>query len=672
MGYGSVFTLLAEFRKRFGFSETELGIITAVGFFAGFVAQIGLARYADRGYTKHLIWAGIASATFGMLALTVADQYWQFVAARTLLGLGSGAVAPALRRLIISRDPEHLGENLGKLTAMEITGFVLGLPLQRYWPRSSIFAPRSSRWPSSTPCWPSRLLGLDLSTPGSTEERLPVRSLLKMKGIQIGLLLGVAIYITIGIFEAVWAVLLDDLGAETWLVGCQFVGVHHSDDRPGPARGAPCARTWSALHNQVDHRRRHGGHVDLWLDQQSVDRVGRIAVSCGGRRLLVPGCSGTDRCGSRLPSSLRRRRGYSAHRARSPVDWWLALAAGPYDEWGPRPLFTAGVAIMAIMVLLRLPGRPAMNQITESVSLEREGDVALVVVNNPPVNALSSHVRQGIFDAMTQAQESDATAIVLICEGRTFIAGADITEFGAGMGSGASLSDAQQAMENNTKPVVAAIHGTALGGGLEVGAVWSPAASPIGSAEALECGLINEIVDDLRSGAIAFANRAVAEQMPLLRIRDRDDKLAGADQKMFDDFRASIARKTRGFMAPEHNIKCIEAAVNLPFDEGMKREGELFGEVLSSVQSSAQQYYFFAERQALKIPDVPRDTPGTGHQQGWHPGRRHHGRRYRHELRQCRHARGHRRTRPGCPRPWPGRCAQELRTFGLPRAVRHR
>ncbi|KAG1648193.1 Peroxisomal bifunctional enzyme [Nymphon striatum] len=167
-----------------------------------------------------------------------------------------------------------------------------------------------------------------------------------MKGIQIGLLLGVAIYITIGIFEAVWAVLLDDLGAETWLVGCQFVGVHHSDDR-----------------------------------------------------------------------------------------------------------------------------RPAMNQITESVSLEREGDVALVVVNNPPVNALSSHVRQGIFDAMTQAQESDATAIVLICEGRTFIAGADITEFGAGMGSGASLSDAQQAMENNTKPVVAAIHGTALGGGLEVGAV---------------------------------------------------------------------------------------------------------------------------------------------------------------------------------------------------------
>ncbi|KAG1648191.1 Peroxisomal bifunctional enzyme [Nymphon striatum] len=249
MGYGSVFTLLAEFRKRFGFSETELGIITAVGFFAGFVAQIGLARYADRGYTKHLIWAGIASATFGMLALTVADQYWQFVAARTLLGLGSGAVAPALRRLIISRDPEHLGENLGKLTAMEITGFVLGLPLQRYWPR------------------------------------------------------------------------------------------------------------------------------------------------------------------------------------------------------------------------------PAMNQITESVSLEREGDVALVVVNNPPVNALSSHVRQGIFDAMTQAQESDATAIVLICEGRTFIAGADITEFGAGMGSGASLSDAQQAMENNTKPVVAAIHGTALGGGLEVGAV---------------------------------------------------------------------------------------------------------------------------------------------------------------------------------------------------------
>ncbi|MEZ5342199.1 MAG: enoyl-CoA hydratase/isomerase family protein [Acidimicrobiales bacterium] len=108
-----------------------------------------------------------------------------------------------------------------------------------------------------------------------------------------------------------------------------------------------------------------------------------------------------------------------------------------------------------------------MTAITETVSLEREGDIALVVINNPPVNALSQHVRQGILDGVTQAAESDATAIVLICEGRTFIAGADITEFG-GPPKGPSLQAAQSALEDCSKPVIAAIHGTALGGGLEV------------------------------------------------------------------------------------------------------------------------------------------------------------------------------------------------------------
>ncbi|MCP3910570.1 MAG: 3-hydroxyacyl-CoA dehydrogenase [Actinomycetia bacterium] len=291
-----------------------------------------------------------------------------------------------------------------------------------------------------------------------------------------------------------------------------------------------------------------------------------------------------------------------------------------------------------------------MTAITESVRLEREGDIALVIIDNPPVNALSHHVRQGILDGVTQAAQSDATAIVVICDGRTFIAGADITEFG-GAPKPPSLQAAQDAMENCSKPVVAAIHGTALGGGLEVAlcahfrvAVESakfglpevklgllPGAGgtqrlprvtgvakalqmvtsgdPIGTSEALECGLIDEVVDDLRAGAVAFAQKVVAEGRALTRIRDRSEKLADGTPELFADFRKGIARKTRGFLAPENNIKCIEAAATLEFDAGVARERELFGEVMASTQSAAQRYYFFAERAAAKIPDVPSDTP---------------------------------------------------------------
>lgn len=294
-----------------------------------------------------------------------------------------------------------------------------------------------------------------------------------------------------------------------------------------------------------------------------------------------------------------------------------------------------------------------MAALTESVSIENHGAVAVITVNNPPVNALSHHVRTGIVDAMAAALADDAvTSIVLICDGRTFIAGADITEFG-GAAQGKSLQEAQAAMENSTKPVVAAIHGTALGGGLEtamaahyrVGVATAkfglpevklgllPGAGgtqrlprvtgvakalqmmtsgdPIGADEALECGLISAIVEDLQAGAIAFAEKAVAEGWPLVRIRDFDEKLADArdNPEIFDTFRAGIARKTRNFLAPEYNVQCIEAAVNLPFDEGIKRERELFTELMTGTQSAAQRYYFFAERMAAKVPDVPKDTP---------------------------------------------------------------
>jgi 3-hydroxyacyl-CoA dehydrogenase len=291
-----------------------------------------------------------------------------------------------------------------------------------------------------------------------------------------------------------------------------------------------------------------------------------------------------------------------------------------------------------------------LNAVT-TISLE--GDVGVITLNSPPVNALSAPVREGIVLGIKAALTDPAVkSVVLICEGRTFIAGADITEFGRAP-VGPSLFEVQDIIENATKPVIAAIHGTALGGGLEVAltchyrlAVPSakcglpevnlgllPGAGGtqrlpriVGAAKALEMmttgqhvgakaclamGLVDELAEEgtLRETAIAFARKVIAENRPLKRVRDLEDKVQ-ADRKnpaLFAEFRKANARKFRGFMAPESNIKCIEAAVNLPFDEGIAVERKLFVELMTGSQSAAQRYVFFAERQAAKIPDVGDD-----------------------------------------------------------------
>ncbi|HSL52401.1 MAG TPA: enoyl-CoA hydratase-related protein, partial [Candidatus Deferrimicrobiaceae bacterium] len=295
-----------------------------------------------------------------------------------------------------------------------------------------------------------------------------------------------------------------------------------------------------------------------------------------------------------------------------------------------------------------------MTAISQSVDLDRRGRVAVLTVNNPPVNALSQHVRQGLRDGLKQAAaDGNIAAVVITCAGRTFVAGADITEFGKPPKE-PGLHEVLDLIEGSPKPVVAAIHGTALGGGLEVtlachyrvgaktarfglpevklgllpGAggtqrlprvVGVPKAlsmivsgDPIGADEALKAGLIDEIVDgDLTAAGVAFAEKVISEKRPLKKIRDLDDKIAAVRGKpeVFADFRKSVARQTRGFRAPENCIKAIEAAVNLPFDQGLKRERELFQELMTSPESKAQRYFFFAEREAAKIPDVPGDTP---------------------------------------------------------------
>ncbi|MGE7415876.1 3-hydroxyacyl-CoA dehydrogenase NAD-binding domain-containing protein [Methylobacterium tarhaniae] len=289
------------------------------------------------------------------------------------------------------------------------------------------------------------------------------------------------------------------------------------------------------------------------------------------------------------------------------------------------------------------------------VATAREGAVAVLTLQSGPVNALGSALRQGILAAVEAAEADPAVkAIVLIGGGRMFSAGADITEFGKPQ-TGISLPDLLNRIEASAKPVVAAIHGNALGGGLETALachyrVAVPSAkvglpevklgilpgaggtqrlprvvgprkalevivggSPIGAKAAAGMGLVDELApeDSLRAHAVAFAERVVAEGRPLLKIRDRDDKIAEGRENpgLFAAFREENARKTRGFEAPEACIACIEAACRLPFDEGLAFERAEFQKLVSGTQSAAQRYVFFAERQTAKIPDVPEDTP---------------------------------------------------------------
>ena len=285
---------------------------------------------------------------------------------------------------------------------------------------------------------------------------------------------------------------------------------------------------------------------------------------------------------------------------------------------------------------------------TSPIRTERHDDVLVVISDSPPVNALSAAVREGLVAAIAEGSaDASITAMVIRCDGKTFFAGADITEFGKPP-VGPMLPVVDDAIEASDKPVVAAIHGTALGGGCEVALgchyrVAVPSAvlgtpevklgllpgaggtqrlpriagvamalemcatgNPVPAKKAEAAGLIDRIVGEtsLEADAIAFA-REIAGKRPLPRASERGAK---ADPDAVAAFRKANARKFRGFEAPEANIACVVKATETPYAEGVHFEREQFMRLMTGVQSAAQRHLFFAERQAAKINDVPADT----------------------------------------------------------------
>ena len=293
---------------------------------------------------------------------------------------------------------------------------------------------------------------------------------------------------------------------------------------------------------------------------------------------------------------------------------------------------------------------------TDIVTYAVQGHLGVITLNNPPVNALSASkgVLQRILDAIKEGEHDTAVrAFLVVGSGRAFSGGADISEFGLPPVVGlASLPGLASYMDTVTKPIVAAIHGFALGGGLELALACHfrcalagtllglpevklgilPGAGgtqrlprligaqraldmivsgePIPAEKALELGVIDEIVKgDIVAAGTTFANKVVREARPLNKTNANQATVDGDAAEFFAAARQRIAKEYRGYPAPLSIVDCVEAAVNIPFTKGVQKERELFEKLRPSIESQALRHLFFAERQVSKIPDVPEDTP---------------------------------------------------------------
>ena len=293
------------------------------------------------------------------------------------------------------------------------------------------------------------------------------------------------------------------------------------------------------------------------------------------------------------------------------------------------------------------------NTLKGTVLYEVRDDVAVLTVDNPPVNPLSDGVRTGLYESLVKAEEnSDVKGVVLTGNGRAFIAGADISEFGGNV-EGISLNEVFSKLENCQKPVVAAINGIALGGGLETALCCNyriadnkafvglpevnlgllpggggtqrlprlagPAealkmmltGAHVPAKKALDLGIVDKVSDDVVTESIAFIKEMASNSEQHPKVRDKNEKMfeARGNDKVLIEANAMAAKGRKGQFAPGQIIKCVEAAINLDdFDEGLKKEGEYFLECLLHPQREAMIHIFFGERAASKISDVPKET----------------------------------------------------------------
>ncbi len=289
----------------------------------------------------------------------------------------------------------------------------------------------------------------------------------------------------------------------------------------------------------------------------------------------------------------------------------------------------------------------------QKVTLRLEGRIAIVEINNPPVNALSHAVRSGLTEKVTEASASaDVDAIIVACVGRTFAAGADITEFGKPPQE-PSLPEVINTIEASEKPVIAALHGTAFGGGFEIAlgchfrvalasaqvglpevklglipgaggtqrlprligpvAALEPVVTgnPMGASKAAKLGILDEVYDDnLIENALKFTQKVLTENRPILKNSERDDKLEALrkDATELDAAASKLLRRSRGLHAPAACAESVKNTLTMSFAEGLKAEREFFIQLRDGEQSKAQRHLFFAERAALKIPDMPKET----------------------------------------------------------------
>lgn len=287
---------------------------------------------------------------------------------------------------------------------------------------------------------------------------------------------------------------------------------------------------------------------------------------------------------------------------------------------------------------------------TEAVSFLARGRIAIAAIDNPPVNALSHAVRAGLIAALARTQADPAlAALVIVCRGRTFCAGADVREFGKPF-QDPQLGEVVARTEASAKPVIAAMHGTALGGGLELalschlrvalpetrlglpevklgiipgaaGTQRLPRLVPartaltmiaegkdIGAPEALKLGLLDEIIaGDLESGAVDFAERCLAAGRVLRRTGDLTPVLD--EPGVFEEFTRMLAKKQRGFLAPLQAVQAVAMAYEAPFAEGVRRENQMCMALLNGPQSKAQRHAFAIEREVARVPGLAADTP---------------------------------------------------------------